>query len=287
MVTVLGWVIISFVLFEVLFSTAAAGNTPGKWTTVFKKVLGAILVSTIIFTFVKIFVQLVSVNYHARSFDNRIKQSKRDVYLLGVLFDASRTLFPMYGPEFEEEDSQIQTNIEAFVRNGWIGKGGTGTKTSSNHNTRMFKGIGTLNQKVNSVFGNISSELTGKSVLPPKSAQSIVIEALERRKSTRALAQRLWYSFVTEGNDILHLSDIKEVLGPEAQHLAEECFSMWDPDENGDVDLDEATMKLTEISVERKALARSMHDVSQAIKALDNTLSAVALLFSLFALSKY
>jgi hypothetical protein len=44
-ITVLGWVIISFVLFEVLFGTSAAGNTPSGWTAVFKKVLGAVLVS--------------------------------------------------------------------------------------------------------------------------------------------------------------------------------------------------------------------------------------------------
>jgi hypothetical protein len=45
-------------------------------------------------------------------------------------------------------------------------------------------------------------------------------------------------------------------------------------------------MKLTELSLERKAIARSMHDVSQAIKALDSVMSSVAFLLSLFALSR-
>lgn len=61
MITVFGWVIISFVLYEILFETSAAGNTPYGWTKTFKQVLGAILVSTIIPVIEKIFVQLVSV----------------------------------------------------------------------------------------------------------------------------------------------------------------------------------------------------------------------------------
>ena len=84
----------------------------------------------------------------------------------------------------------------------------------------------------------------------------------------------------------MHLSDVQEVLGPESHEIAEECFDMLDPNGNGDVSLEEATMKVIELSLDRKAIARSMHDVSQAIKALDNVMSSVALLLSLFALSK-
>jgi hypothetical protein len=288
MITVFGWVIISFVLYEILFETSAAGNTPYGWTTTFKQVLSAILVSTIIFMIEKIFVQLVSVNYHARSFNNRINDAKHAVYLLGLLFDASRSLFPMYGKEFFQEDYIIHANIETFIRKGHLGQGiSIHPETSPDgHQRRIFKGIGRFSKKVNSVFGNIATEITGKSVLPPKSAQSIVTGCLEKTKSAKALAQRLWFSFVMEGNDCLHLSDIQEVLGPQSQDIAEECFEIFDPDENGDVTLDEITMKLTELSLERKAIARSMHDVSQAIKALDSVMSSVAFLLSLFALSR-
>jgi hypothetical protein len=131
-ITVFGWVIISFVLYEVLFSTSAAGNTPYRWTKTFKKVLGAILVSTIIFMIEKIIVQLVSVNYHARSFNNKIDDIKHAAYLLGLLFDASRSLFPMYGKEFLDEDYIIHPNIKTFIRKGHINQG-TRLTTKSIH----------------------------------------------------------------------------------------------------------------------------------------------------------
>lgn len=276
MIAFFGWIVISFILYEVLFSTSAAGNTPDGWTTVFKKVLGALLVATIIFFIEKILVQLVSVSYHSRSYNNRIDESKRYVYLLGILFEASRKLSPLYGPDFRDEDYIIHNSIGPFA----LGRGGL------KHGKRIFKGIGRFSNKVNSVFGNIATELKGRSVLPERSAESIVMESLDKKAAAQALAQRLWFSFVAEGHDVLNLRDIEEVLGDGNQEIAEDCFFMLDPDENKDVTLDEMTLRVSEISSDRKAIERSMHDVSQAIKALDNVLSCVALLFSIFALSK-
>ncbi|TVY83240.1 putative MscS family protein [Lachnellula suecica] len=279
MITVFGWVAISFVLYEVLFSTSAAGNTPYGWTTVFKKVLGAILVSTIIFFIEKILVQLVSVEYHARSFNNRIDESKRYVYLLGILFEASRKMFPMYGEDFLDEDYIIHNSIEVFVRRGKMG--------DRQNRHRLFKGIGRFGNKVDSVFGNIATELTGRTVFPGKSAESIVSESLDKKAAAEALARRLWLSFVMEGNEVLHLSDVEEVLGEGNQEVAEECFLMLDPDENRDVTLEEMILRVREVSSDRKAISRSMHDVSQAIKALDNVLGSVAFLLSIFVLVSF
>ncbi len=233
----------------------------------------------------KTFVQFVSVNYHACSFNYRIDESKRAVDLLSILFDASRALFPMYEGNSLEEDYLIHANIETFIWKGRKGHRILSNRASHSTGRRIFKGIGRLSNKVNSVFGNIAAELAGKSVLPPRSAQRMVVEALEKTKSSKALAQRVWLSFVMEGNDVLHLSDIQEVLGPNSHDIAEECFDLLDPDRNGDVTLDEIALKVTELCIERKAIGRSVHDVSQAIKALDNTLGAVAFLFSVFALS--
>lgn len=106
------------------------------------------------------------------------------------------------------------------MKQGWLGHKSRESETPG-HTRRIFKGIGCLSNKANPVFGNISAELTGKSVLPPRSAQSIVIEALEKTKSAKTLAQGLWYSFIMEGNDCMHLSDLQEVLGPDAHELAE------------------------------------------------------------------
>ena len=275
-IAVVGWVAVSFVLYEVLFSTSAEGNTPYGWTGVFKKVLGALLVASIIFLIEKVLVQLVSVSYHARSFDMRIKESKRFVFLLGVLLEASRKMFPLYGKDFLEEDVEIHNSLEGFVKRGRLG--------NSRH--KVLRGLGRANRGVHSVFGNIGMEIKGRASFPGRSAESMVSEALDRKAAANALARRLWLSFVMEGNDALHQSDIEEVLGEGNQEIAEECFLMLDPDENGGVSVEEMSLRVKEISSDRKAISRSMHDVSQAIKALDNVLGSVAFLLSIFVLSE-
>jgi hypothetical protein len=50
--------------------------------------------------------------------------------------------------------------------------------------------------------------------------------------------------------------------------------------------LDDITIKVIELALERLAIASSMHDVGQAIKALDNVIPPVVFLLSLFSLSK-
>jgi hypothetical protein len=51
----------------------------------------------------------------------------------------------------------------------------------------VFKGIGTVGDKVHSMFGNIGAELMGKRIVPERSAQRLVVETLEKTGSSRAL----------------------------------------------------------------------------------------------------
>ncbi|KAI0025859.1 serine/threonine protein kinase [Xylariomycetidae sp. FL0641] len=249
------------------------------WVKIIRKILGALLASTAVFLGEKAIVQLISITYHQRSFANRIKDSKREVYLLGLMYDASRKLFPMYCPEFAEEDEIINDSIEmrlgakAGRRNRLGGKGTP---------MRLIGGVGRIGNKVTSAFGNIASEITGKQVFNPNSAHSIVVEALEKARTSEALATRIWMSFVVEGNEALYVDDIIEVLGPAHQENAEECFEAIDADGNGDISLEEMIRKVVEVGKERKAIASSMKDISQALGVFDNVLLFVVLLIVVF-----
>ncbi|KAH8677715.1 Mechanosensitive ion channel-domain-containing protein [Xylariales sp. PMI_506] len=246
------------------------------WVTTLKRILGALFVSSAVFLGEKAIVQLISVTYHQRSFANRIKDSKREVFLLGLLYDASRTLFPMYCPEFAEEDYIINDSIEMMLGGKKGRRGGAATPM------RLIGNVGRFGDKVTSVFGNLASEITGKQVFNPNSAHSIVVEALEKARTSEALAKRIWMSFVVEGNDSLYVEDIIEVLGPAHQEDAEECFAAIDADSNGDISLDEMIRKVVEVSKERKAIANSMKDISQALAVFDKVLLFIVLLIVIF-----
>lgn len=265
------WALVSFLVFKNLFSPWSRPEV--GWVISLGRVTGAAFASSAVYLAEKAIVQLIGISYHQRSFALRIKESKRDVHLLGLLYDASRTLFPMYCPEFMDEDFIINDTIDLLLG---------GKQKARGAPRRILGDVGRFGDKVTSVFGNIASEITGKNVFNPNSAHSIVIDALEKARSSEALARRIWMSFVCEGRDALHIDDVHEVLGPAFHDEADEAFTSIDSDGNGDISLDEMVRKVVDIGKERKAISEGMKDISQALTVFDNILLFVVLLIVIF-----
>lgn len=276
------WALASYVTFKGLYREGLKYNV--HWVNVMDKILGSLFVSSAVFLGEKAIVQLIGISYHQRSFANRIKASKHEVRLLGLLYDASRALFPMYSPEFAEEDYVINDSIEMKLRGK---KGNRKSKNGAATPMKLIGDVARVGDKVTSVFGNLASEITGKNVFNPNSAHSIVLEALEKPKSSEALGRRIWMSFVVEGNNVLLLEDFQEVLGASYKTEAEECFWMIDGDENGDISLDEMVRKISDIGKERKDIGEGMKDIGQALQAFDKILLFVVLLIVIFVFRKY
>lgn len=280
------WALASWLLFKFKFQ-----DTSYTWVDVLVKILGSLWVSSCVLLGEKFIIQLISISYHQRSFAMRIKDSKRDIHLLGLMYHASRTLFPMYCEEFAEEDYVINDSIEALLlgnkkkRRAFHKK--SGSLTPNINAQKIVGGVGRFGDKVTSAFGNIASEITGKEVFKPNSAHAIVVEALEKARSSEALGRRIWMSFVVEGKDSLYMDDVVEVLGPGHGDEAEECFMAIDADENGDISLDEMVRKVVEIGKERKAINNSMEDIGQALKVLDSILLFITLMIVIIIFRKW
>ncbi|KAF2086727.1 hypothetical protein K490DRAFT_44024, partial [Saccharata proteae CBS 121410] len=259
-------------------SKATTVDKVQTWEGVVRQLLAAALASACVLLVEKLLIQLISINYHRKQFNAKIKENKHHVFLLGLLYDASRALFPAYCPEFEEEDYVITDMLRLNLGR----KKGGHLRSGSATPMRLLQDVGRIGDKITSAFGNVASEITGKQVFNPDSAHSVVITALERNRSSEALAKRLWMSFVCEGKSALYLEDIVEVLGPGRETEAEECFMALDKDGNGDISLDEMILTVTEIGRTRKSVATSMHDVDQAINVLDGLLGTVVFVICVF-----
>ena len=257
----------------------AAGDTTTKgWEEVIKNILFAAFVSTLVLAGEKVLIQLISISYHREQFDNKIKESKRNIYLLGLLFDASRALFPSYCDEFADEDLIINDSLIGAASTGGAKGKSSGTATPMRLMQNVGQNVGRVGDRITAVLGNVAHEITGKKVFNNSSAHSIVTEALEKRKPSEALARRIWMSFVVEDKDALYAEDIVEVLGAGREAEAEECFASLDRDANGDVSLEEMVLTVTEFGRVRKSINSSMHDVDQAIDVLDKLLCVVVLI---------
>ncbi|KAM3528134.1 hypothetical protein NHJ13051_002560 [Beauveria bassiana] len=270
------WALATWLTFKNLFSEAISPKEI-PWCISLERVLGATFASSAVLLAEKAIIQLIGVSYHQRSFALRIKESKREIRLLGLLYEASRTLFPMYCREFSEEDYVIDDSIEMMLRKK-AGHKRQGSATPM----RLIGDVGRIGDKVTSVFGNLASEITGKQVFNPHSSHTVVIEALEKRLPSEALARRIWMSFVVEGKEALYIEDFYEVLGPAYSTEAEEAFAVYDSDMNGDISLDEMVRKTVEMGQERKAIAEGMKDIGQALRVLDKVLLFIVLLIVVF-----
>ncbi len=251
------------------------------WQSVVQNILAALLVCTLILLAEKLLTQLISISYHRTQFNAKIRDSKHKIWLLSLLYDASRSLFPAYCQEFSEEDYIINDSIELGERTNNQGRPGSATPI------RLLQNVGRFGDKITQGFGNIASEVTGKHVFNPNSAHSIVVEALEKNKSSEALAKRLWMSFVVEGKEALYLEDIVEVLGADRRNEAEEAFATLDRDGNGDISLDEMVLTVCEFGKERHSIANSLHDVDQAINVLDKLLLAIVFIACIFVFGMF
>ncbi|ETN43442.1 uncharacterized protein HMPREF1541_02601 [Cyphellophora europaea CBS 101466] len=276
--SLVGWAIASLVSFTIIVGTQRTpppdSATISGWASIVQKILFATLFSTLVLLVEKTVVQLIQISYHRKSFDDKIKQSKYNIYLLTLLYDASRALFPPYCAEFAEEDYTISDTLD-LVGSGRNSRGAH-KRSGSNTPARLLQNIGRVKDNVTSAFGQVAQEITGKkTVFNPNSAHSIIVQALEKKHSTEALARRLWLSFVLEGRDALYPDDIAEVLGPDHATEAEEAFLALDADGNGDISLEEMILRMGEIGRSRHAITHSMRDVDQAIHVLDNLFMTV------------
>ncbi|EXJ90349.1 hypothetical protein A1O1_03448 [Capronia coronata CBS 617.96] len=254
-----------------------------SWERVIKDILFACVFSTALLLLEKLLIQLLSISYHREQFANRIQESKRHVYLITLLYDASRQLFPMYCREFADDDYLINDVLDlAALTSKRNSMSNSRKRSGSATPMRLIQNVARVGDKVTSAFGNVAHEITGKNVFNPTASHSIVIQALERKHSAEALARRIWMSFVLEGQEALFLQDIIDVLGDSHEDEAREAFEILDVDGNGDISLDEMVLRVTECGRERKAIANSMHDVDQAINVLDNLLCTIVFIASVF-----
>jgi len=284
--SLVGWAVTSLTTFVPLMTLnpdarARSATALTDWMSIVKNILFACLFSTLVLLGEKLLIQLLSISYHRKQFDDRIKASKRDIYLVSLLYDASRSLFPAYSPEFAEEDYLISDVLDIAGGSRPLSRPGH-KRSGSATPMRILQNAARVGDKITAAFGHVAQEVTGKHVFDRTSAHSVVVEAMEKKHSSEALARRLWMSFVLEGRDALYLEDIVDVLGHEREADAEEAFECLDADANGDISLDEMILRINEFGRERYSIANSMHDVDQAIHVLDNLLMTVVFLMVIF-----
>lgn len=161
------WALVSFVSFAPIMTRNPdqEDSSMKHWETIVLQILAAALVASLLYLAQKLLIQLISISYHRKQFNTKIIDSKRNVQLISQLFEASRSLFPMYCQEFQEEDYIITDSLNLAV-----GKNAGHARSGSATPIRMLQKVGRYGDKV--VGGKVSQGPRTDRLLNPPSLWS-------------------------------------------------------------------------------------------------------------------
>lgn len=233
------------------------------WERTVNKIIISVFVWTILNFIEKIIIQLIAMNFHLRTYSDRIEINKFQIGSLTKLYAFSRAKIAMKDEEFEEKN---QGN-------------GSGAKTPFAYAGKAQKAArGALN-RVGDVAGAVAADFTGRKANKSNHPYQVILTLLRTTPGSQVLARRLYRTFVREGYDVVLADDLKEAFDNEDE--ADAAFLMFDKDMNGDISMEELESVCVEIGRERKSITASLKDLDSVVSKLDHVLAFIVFVISL------
>ena len=235
------------------------------WERTVNKIIISIFVWTILNLIEKFLLQLIAINYHSRTYSDRIDLNKFQIGALAKMYAYSRTKLAD-----EKEDSEGQNDQSA--------SGSSFLKPLQYAGKAQKVAKGALG-KVGDVAGAVAADFTGRKATSRNDPQQVVLALLRTGSGSQGLARRLYRTYKRDGFDSIVSNDLKVTF--ESDEEAETVFAMLDKDFNGDLSMEELEAVLLEIGRERKAIISSLKDLDSVVSRLGNVLDIFVLIITL------
>lgn len=233
------------------------GSHNHDWEQTANKVLITIFVWAILNLVEKFIIQLIAINFHLRTYSDRIEINKFQIGSLAKLYAYSTTKIAEQDEDFEEKNES---------------GGNSGARTPMLYAKQAQKSAkGALN-KVGDVAGAVAADFTGRKTTKSSThPHTVVLTLLGSTSGSQVLARRLYRTFVRDGFDTVFAGDLKEAF--DTNEEAEAAFAMFDKDMNGDISMEELESVCMEVGRDRKSITASLKDLDSVVGRLDDVLS--------------
>ncbi|BDD61462.1 hypothetical protein MPDQ_001143 [Monascus purpureus] len=229
------------------------GGGTRHWERTVNKIIVSIFVWTILNLVEKVMIQLIAMNFHLRTYSDRIEVNKFQIGSLTKLYAYSTAKLGDKDEDFEEK------------RNGSESGGMKTPMQYAGLAQKMARGA--LN-KVGDVAGAVAADFTGRKANKSTHPHQVVLTLLRTPSGSQVLARRLYRTFVRKGQEVILADDLKIVFDNEEE--AEAAFIMFDKDLNGDISMEELEAVCVEVGRERKAITASLKDLDSVVSKLDH-----------------
>lgn len=225
------------------------------WENTVNRIIVSIFTGATLNFFEKIAIQLIAINFHLRTYADRIELNKFQIGSLTKLYRYSKEKIAMEDSDFEE--------------GGGSGPA-SGARTPMQYLGKAQKNVTEVFNKAGDVAGKIAGDFTGKQVTKSTHPQQVVLMLLNSTPGGQVLARRLYRTFVREGTDTVISDDLKDAFDNNEE--ADAAFTMFDKDLNGDISMEELEAVCVEIGRERKSITASLKDLDSVVSKLNGIL---------------
>jgi small-conductance mechanosensitive channel len=239
-----------------------------EWQDTVYKLLQITAVMAVSLGLEKAFLQMVAVNFHQTTYQDRIKRSKYEIQVLDMLYKAVKKR------GVGEPLSSSATELAEAL--------GANEKKSSFQLTRIKSAL----SNATTTLGSIASEILEvpaqqDTKTPSKHMMDSVHNLLGNIQGARLLAKKLYNGICPEGKKEIIVQDFATLGAFRGKEEVQSAFDILDQDGNGDLSRSEIRTAVLRIFRERKMIADSLRDLDHAVSKLDNILKVFVYFFVL------
>lgn len=233
------------------------------WERTVNKIIVSVFVWAVLNFIEKIIIQLIAMNFHLRTYSDRIEINKFQIGSLTKLYSVSVAMISENDEDFEEKREAKGTGFLNPLE--YAGKA-----------QKVAKGA--LN-KVGDVAGTVAADFTGRQANRSTHPHQVVLALLRTPSGSQILARRLYRTFVRPGGEVIFADDLKVAFDNDEE--AEAAFMMFDRDLNGDISMEELEAACVEIGRDRKAITASLKDLDTVVTRLDHVFDFLVLIIAI------
>lgn len=247
----------------VVENTVEPREAQAIWQETINKLLTVMTIMSISLGIEKTFLQMVGVNFHRTTYQDRIKKSKADIDVLERLFNATKGR-----QELERSGTSAGESSQYPI-------------SAADRRKLNLKNLKSALESATTTLGSIASEIfdvqaTDAARLLEGNVSSTKCETVKSMLLTiqgaRMLARRIYNGICPEGKKQIVLDDFLALGCFASKEDAERAFDVFDADGNGDLSRNEMRSAISKIYRERKAIVDSLRDLDHAVGKLDNIL---------------
>ncbi len=204
-------------------------NSVQPWESILSRILLVIFIAAVLNLAAKILIQLIAVNFHSKTYDDRIALNKFQVNLY-------QYVHKQVG-EFADEKQGRVTPHSATAR--------TPRAVMDDIMKQISFASRSAAQKTMTAMGRVA----GKHMKSATAPRQIVLQLINNDNSARTLARRIYQSLVKDGNEALYPSDFAPIFHEGEE--ADAAFQTFDKDLNGDANMEEIQMACMDLRWQR------------------------------------